>query len=171
MSVSLGLQGDRIVVTGDTLKCKKVLKEAGGRWNKGLVAWTFASSEKEALTEALNGCGMEVEDNTAGDSKRPLDDSSVDSKSPKRIKTDPDPGAGGSGAASKDDNGDYFFELSAKKRVTVRKYRNMVLVDIREFYGEPGELKPGKKGISLTADQWSALKGAFNEIDGAIETI
>ena len=31
------------------------------------------------------------------------------------------------------------------------------LVDIREFYGEGDDEKPGKKGISLTIEQVSSL--------------
>ena len=30
-------------------------------------------------------------------------------------------------------------------------------MDIREFYHSSGEIKPGKKGISLGRDQWEAL--------------
>jgi hypothetical protein len=174
--VFVGIHGDNIVITGNTLKCKAVLKGAGGRWNKQLVGWTFAQSEKGNVIEALNGCGMDVTDNTGDGSKRSMDGGN--DQEAKRIKPDPGGNGGSSSAgaasptsANRDGNGDYFFELSAKKRITVRKYREMVLVDIREFYGEPGDLKPGKKGISLTADQWNALKGAINHIDGAIETV
>jgi hypothetical protein len=39
------------------------------------------------------------------------------------------------------------FELSAKRRVTVRKWRTAVLVDLREFYDDHGTAKPGKKGV------------------------
>lgn len=39
------------------------------------------------------------------------------------------------------------FELSAKRRVTVRKWKTAVLVDLREFYDDHGTAKPGKKGM------------------------
>lgn len=38
------------------------------------------------------------------------------------------------------------FELSAKRRVTVRRWRAAVLIDIREYYDDNGVSKPGKKG-------------------------
>lgn len=49
--------------------------------------------------------------------------------------------------------GDKYFDLGKKKRAVVRSFKGVALLDIREYYGEPGEEKPGKKGISLNLDQ------------------
>lgn len=50
-------------------------------------------------------------------------------------------------------NGEKFIDLGKKKRAVVRLFKGIPLLDIREFYGTPGEEKPGKRGISLTLDQ------------------
>ena len=44
--------------------------------------------------------------------------------------------------------------------MTVRKWSDATLVDIREYYqiGGEGPYKPGKKGISLSVEQWRALR-------------
>lgn len=103
--------------------------------------------------------------------------------------------------AGKEASGDTeaVFELSAKRRVTVRKWKNMVLVDVREFYDDHGTAKPGKKGvpeicrltqkrervvcgadtgvwlllvgISLSLDQWEALACRLRDISGAVEIV
>lgn len=65
------------------------------------------------------------------------------------------------------------FELSGKRRVTVRKFRSSVLIDIREYYEDKasGEDRPGKKGISLTKEQYEKLKELLPEIDAAVKNM
>ncbi|KAL7448012.1 hypothetical protein ACHAWC_000277, partial [Mediolabrus comicus] len=64
--------------------------------------------------------------------------------------------------------GDAYFDLgSAKKRCTVKTWKKNVLVDIREFYEKNDEYLPGKKGISMTLDQYKALKELI--LDGSID--
>ncbi len=52
-----------------------------------------------------------------------------------------------------------FYELGESKRVTVRVYSGKLLVDLREYYMDKssGVMKPGKKGLSLSAEQWARL--------------
>lgn len=68
---------------------------------------------------------------------------------------------------------DTVIPLDNKKQVTVRKFNNINLVDIREFYEDKvtKEKKPGKKGISLTEEVWKKLMNAREEIDEALEEL
>lgn len=62
------------------------------------------------------------------------------------------------------------INLDAKKRVTVRRFNNVNLVDIREFYTDAnGDQKPGKKGISLTEETYFKLIEAHNKIQHALD--
>ncbi|KAF8554741.1 PC4-domain-containing protein [Imleria badia] len=65
----------------------------------------------------------------------------------------------------KNAEGENYVELGKKKRAAVRSFKGQVFVDIREFYGTDGDEKPGKKGISLTTEQWEALKRSITTID------
>lgn len=57
------------------------------------------------------------------------------------------------------------FKLSENRFVTVREYSGKLLVDIREYYEKDLEMRPGKKGISLTVDeQWVNLKAVMPEL-------
>jgi hypothetical protein len=68
--------------------------------------------------------------------------------------------------------GEGFIDLGKKKRATVREFKGeqaffpsnkltlllgSVFIDIREFYGQDGDEKPGKKGIALGVEQVSSV--------------
>lgn len=56
-------------------------------------------------------------------------------------------------------------ELSRTRRVSVGQFAGKKLVDIREYYEKDGEMFPGKKGISLTVDQFQLLKEHIPDIE------
>mmetsp|Transcript_31303 Transcript_31303/g.78743 ORF Transcript_31303/g.78743 Transcript_31303/m.78743 type:complete len:118 (+) Transcript_31303:52-405(+) len=51
-----------------------------------------------------------------------------------------------------------------QKRITVSKFKGMVLVGIREYYEKDGKWLPGKSGISLTLEQWDAVMGVSESV-------
>jgi hypothetical protein len=77
-------------------------------------------------------------------------------------------GGGGSGEAQPQN-----FELTSdgKRRVQVRTYRGQVQVDVREWYEKDGELRPGKRGLSLKVEQWKRLVAWIPKIEEAVESM
>ncbi|KAL4471728.1 hypothetical protein ABPG74_008621 [Tetrahymena malaccensis] len=71
----------------------------------------------------------------------------------------------------KGDDGSLYFELDDKKRVSVRKFKGKIYVDIREFYEKDGEMLPGKKGISLNLQNWEQFRKLIDNIDSCITDI
>ncbi|KAF9696833.1 hypothetical protein EKO04_005602 [Ascochyta lentis] len=62
-----------------------------------------------------------------------------------------------------DDDKNPFVPInhSGKRRVTVSDFKGTTLISIREYWtNDGGELKPGKKGISLSVEQYNALLAA-----------
>lgn len=50
------------------------------------------------------------------------------------------------------------------------EFKGKWYINIREYYmGNDGDLKPGKKGIMLTMEQWQKFRGSIDEIDEAIK--
>lgn len=75
--------------------------------------------------------------------------------------------------APKEEDKEFKWSLENDRFVTVSEFKGRVMVGIREFYMDKGsgELKPGKKGISLNPKQWGKLKAAVKDIDEAVEKL
>jgi hypothetical protein len=72
----------------------------------------------------------------------------------------------------KNKDNEYYFDIGKNRRVTVRKFKGNCYVDIREFYeDENGEKRPGKKGISLSTEQWNLIKALLDPIDSQIKAL
>ncbi|KAI0766837.1 RNA polymerase II transcriptional coactivator, partial [Trametes elegans] len=67
--------------------------------------------------------------------------------------------------AGVNESGEKYIDLGKKRRATVRQFKGATFLDIREFYGDESDLKPGKKGISLGREQWENLKKGSDAID------
>lgn len=63
---------------------------------------------------------------------------------------------------------DKFWDLGRNKRVSLNEFRGNVLFDIREYYDAQGQMKPGKKGIALSREEWNAIHAVDEEITEAI---
>ncbi|KAK4191172.1 putative RNA polymerase II transcriptional coactivator [Podospora australis] len=62
------------------------------------------------------------------------------------------------GAKATDAEGNAYWELGNNRRIGASKFKNVTLVNIREYYTtSDGEARPGKKGISLSLDQYKAF--------------
>lgn len=84
--------------------------------------------------------------------------------SKKAKKATPKKQGDGSGVSNK-------IELGNKKFVDVREFKGHVLVDLREYYEKDGEMRPGKKGISLKVEEWEALKTNMDKISAKVEEL
>ncbi|TRY78210.1 hypothetical protein TCAL_14442 [Tigriopus californicus] len=119
----------------------------------------------------------ESSDSDSGPEDRtPVKSRKSDASSGSTAKTAPAK-AGGAGAGRSGGGGnpavegqEPTWELGKMKKVKVREWRNQVFIDIREWYVDRStmEEKPGKKGISLSAEQYQKFKTIIEEIDAAL---
>ncbi|KAI1609194.1 transcriptional Coactivator p15-domain-containing protein [Exophiala viscosa] len=99
-----------------------------------------------------------------------IDDSDVDAE----VSTKRGKGASGtafqpSAKAQTDSDGSHYWELSKNRRVTISDFKGKALVNIREYYQKDDEWLPGKKGISLTIEQYSVLIGVMPRLEDLLE--
>lgn len=74
-------------------------------------------------------------------------------------------------SSNRTDDKEPTWVLQGKKLVKVREFKGKVYVDIREFYEKNGELLPGKKGISMTPEQWRKLLSLGDEINETVSSL
>ncbi|KAJ4303264.1 hypothetical protein N0V90_002157 [Kalmusia sp. IMI 367209] len=70
-----------------------------------------------------------------------------------------------------DDDKNPFVALKANgtRRVTISDFKGKTLVSIREYYeDDSGNMRPGKKGISLSIEQYNALLAALPLLESVL---
>ncbi|XP_046574425.1 activated RNA polymerase II transcriptional coactivator p15-like [Haliotis rubra] len=94
-------------------------------------------------------------------------------KKPDKAEKKVDKKAGGDEAKTTktNSNGEQMFQIARMRFATVSEFRGKAMVSIREYYEADGDLRPGKKGISLTMDQWNSLKDQIEDIDEAVKQL
>ena len=61
------------------------------------------------------------------------------------------------------------WSLGKNRFVKLSEFKGKWYVNIREFYDADGELKPGKKGIMLTMEQWYKFKQIIPDLEESIQ--
>ncbi|KIK67398.1 hypothetical protein GYMLUDRAFT_868852 [Collybiopsis luxurians FD-317 M1] len=112
---------------------------------------------------------MEEDDSSASSSEAEKPKVKAKAKAKGKGKDKEKPSSTTAPSMKKNSEGDHYIDLGKNKRATVRTFKGSTGVDIREYYGNSeSDMKPGKKGIYLTVEQWEALKNAQVSIDGAV---
>lgn len=67
-----------------------------------------------------------------------------------------------------DTEGNLYWDISKARRVTLSDFRGKMMVGIREYYEKDGQMLPGKKGISMTLEQYGVLISLLPGIEGEL---
>lgn len=62
------------------------------------------------------------------------------------------------------------WALQNKKFIKLREFKGKMYIDIREYYEKSGEMLPGKKGVSLTPEQWRLILSLGDEINETLSS-
>ncbi|KAF3761183.1 PC4-domain-containing protein [Cryphonectria parasitica EP155] len=88
---------------------------------------------------------------------------------PVKVAKKAEKGSKSSGGADVDSEGNTFWELSNKRRVVVQKFKGNMFVNLREYYEDSsGAMKPGKKGIMMSIDQYRSLANLVPSINAEL---
>lgn len=68
-------------------------------------------------------------------------------------------GGAQAGATLQSGTGDTILQLGGNKFASVSQFKGNWMVGLREYYEKEGKWMPGKKGISLTREQYTTLVG------------
>ncbi|GAW12966.1 hypothetical protein ANO14919_023400 [Xylariales sp. No.14919] len=104
--------------------------------------------------------------------RRPLDEDAASgdeevAQPNKRLKTKTNAEAN----PGKDDEGNSFWPLSDTRRIAIQNFKGKSYINIREYYSDAsGELRPGKKGIMLTLEQYNALLNAVPQLNAELQS-
>lgn len=93
------------------------------------------------------------------------DDGTSAARSSKRSKANPVSSTTPSSRPQRDSENNIYWDISKARRVTISDFRGKKMVSIREYYEKDGNWLPGKKGISMTLEQYNALVGVLPAIE------
>lgn len=66
---------------------------------------------------------------------------------------------------------DTVWDLGSNRKVSVRDFKGRLFVDIREmYYDKDANLKPGKKGICLSMEQWRKFLSIVEDVDKLVKS-
>ncbi|KAJ1352283.1 hypothetical protein KIN20_008582 [Parelaphostrongylus tenuis] len=148
-------------LSNEKKKSKKVEKrrlESDSSSDEGMEDKTSSKKSKPAGKKMRNDDSEKAEKRRAETNSS--SDEGVEDKTPIRKSKS-------SGNKVKNADGDEMIEIGNMRYVTVRNFRGKALIDIREYYSDKstGEIRPGKKGISLSREQYQNFKAVLDEID------
>ncbi|PWW75838.1 ssDNA-binding transcriptional regulator [Tuber magnatum] len=69
------------------------------------------------------------------------------------------------GKKAVDNEGNPYWEASRLRRVGVSKFAGKNLINIREYFEKDGNVLPGKKGISLSVEQFGAFLSVLPQLE------